>query len=104
MSFARAIAFFLGLLALDAAAAFVLLVIAGTVAPKGSGTSLTIILGALLLAIFVAYVASGVIYARLLSSAAFAQGGRWLLGGLFALASIVLFALAVVATLVVFNR
>ncbi|MFA6956311.1 MAG: hypothetical protein WC538_10605 [Thermoanaerobaculia bacterium] len=104
MSIARAIAFFLGFLALDAAAAFVLLVIAGIVAPKGMETSLTIILGALLLAIFVAYAASAVIYARLLSTAAFAPGGRWLLGGLFALTVIVLYAASVVVTLVMFNR
>jgi len=104
MSIARAIALFFGLLALNAAAAFVLLVIAGIAAPKGSGTGLTIVLGALLLAIFVAYGASAVIYARLLSSAAFAPGGRWLLTGLFAIATIVLYAGSVIVTLVMFNR
>jgi hypothetical protein len=104
MSLARAIAFFFGLLALDAAAAFVFLAIAGAVAPKGSGTGLTIVLGALLLALFVAYAGSAAVYVRLLSSAALTPGGRWLLGGLFSLSAIVLYALSVVATLVVFNR
>lgn len=104
MSLARAIALFLGLLTLDALATFVLLVIAGIVAPKGLGTTLSTILGGLLLSIFVAHTASVWIYVRLLAGAASPPPGRYLLVGLFVVFVVLLYLASVLITLIVFNR
>jgi hypothetical protein len=104
MSLARAIATLVGLLALDTIAAFVLLVVAGLVAPKGTGTGLTVVLGALLLSIFVAFAASAAVYIRMLSSAHVGDAGRWVLGGSFLLALVLLYLASVLVTLVAFNR
>jgi uncharacterized membrane protein len=104
MSLARALAFFAGLLTLDVVVGFFLLVVAGVIAPKGSGPGLTLVLGGLLGAIFVAFAVSAAIYLRMLPTAAVAPAGRWLLGGAFVLALVVLYLAAVLATLVVFNR
>ena len=104
MSLARAIAYFAGLLTLDAVAAFVLLVVAGVIAPKGTGTGLSMVLGGLFLAMFVVFAASAAFYLRMLPSAAIAPAGRWMLGGGFVIAVVLLLLASALVTLVVFNR
>ena len=102
MTLARALALFAGLLALDAFVAFVLLVAGGIVAPKGTG--LTVVLGGVLGAAFLAFCAIAAIYFRMLFAPDPALAGRWLLASLFVLASIALYLCTVVVTLVLFNR
>lgn len=104
MSLTRALVIFFGLLTIDAAVAFVLLAIAGIVAPRGLGATLSVILGGLLLSIFAAYAASAWIYFRLLAAAPSAPPGRYLLVGLFVVAAALLYLISVLITLVVFNR
>lgn len=104
MSLARAIAFFAGLLALDAIAAFVFLVVAGVIAPKGTGSGFSMVFGGLLISIFVAFAASAAIYVRMLPSVTIAPAGRWLLGGAFIVALVLLYLASVLVTLVAFNR
>ena len=104
MSLARAIVLFLALLTLDGIVTFVLLVVAGAVAPKGLGTTFSTILGGVLLSILAAYSASVLIYVRLLATGAFPATGRYLLVSLFIIAVVLLYLASVLVTLVVFNR
>ena len=104
MTLARALALFAGFLALDALAAFVLLVVGGLLAPKGTGTGLSVVLGGVLLASLLAFGTSAALYLRLLFAAEPVVSGRWFLGALFVLASLLLYFGMVVVTLVAFNR
>lgn len=104
MTLARALALFAGLLALDAIVAFVLLVAGGIVAPKGTGTGLTVVLCGVLGGAFLAFGATAAIYLRMLFAPEPALAGRWLLAALFVLASVALYLCTVLVTLVAFNR